>query len=255
MNLSTRGNVGTGENVLVGGFIVTGFEAKNIVVRALGPSLASAGVSGVLADPVLTIYDSTGVEVTSNDEWENADAAAEIQVRGLAPTDAHEAATLRRLNPGSYTVIVSGKNGSTGIGLVEAYDLTGNTNSELGNISTRGMVSAGDGALISGFIIGNRSDATVVVRALGPSLTTAGVVGVLADPTLTIFNASGVAVGTNDNWQDGAEATALESVGLAPTSDNEAATLVTIPPGSYTAVVQGVNGSSGVGLVEVYNLP
>lgn len=255
LNLSTRGNVGTGENVLVGGFIVTGFEAKNIVLRALGPSLASAGVSGVLADPVLTIYDSTGVEVVSNDEWENAEAAAEIEARGLAPTDAHEAATLRRLNPGAYTVVVSGKNGSTGIGLVEAYDLTGNTNSELGNISTRGMVSAGDGALISGFIIGNRSDATVVVRALGPSLTSAGVVGVLNDPTLTIFNSSGVAVGTNDNWQDGTEAGALESVGLAPTADNEAATLVTIPPGSYTAVVQGVNGSSGVGLVEVYNLP
>lgn len=255
LNLSTRGNVGTGENVLVGGFIVTGFEAKDIVLRALGPSLVTGGVTGALADPVLTLYDSTGTEVTTNDEWANAEAASQIEARGLAPADAHEAATLRRLNPGSYTVIVSGKNGSTGIGLVEAYDLTGNTNSELGNISTRGMISAGEGALISGFIIGNRNEATVVVRALGPSLSSARVVGVLEDPALTIFNASGVAVGSNDNWQDGPEAGALQTVGLAPTADQEAATLVTIPPGSYTAVVQGANGSSGIGLVEVYNLP
>lgn len=255
LNLSTRGNVGTGENVLVGGFIVTGFEAKNIVVRALGPSLAGAGVTGALADPVLTIYDSTGAVVASNDEWANAEAASEIQARGLAPTDAHEAATLRRLDPGAYTVIVSGKSGSEGVGLVEAYDLTRNTNSELGNISTRGMVTPGDGALIGGFIIGNRSDATVVVRALGPSLAAAGIVGVLNNPTLTVYNASGEAVSSNDDWQNGAQAGMLQSIGLAPTDPSEAATLVTVPPGSYTAVVEGVDAGTGVGLLEVYNLP
>ncbi|MEP7072515.1 MAG: hypothetical protein ABI839_09020, partial [Verrucomicrobiota bacterium] len=135
------------------------------------------------------------------------------------------------------------------------YDLTRNSNSELANISTRGLVSRGDGALISGFIIGSRSDASVVVRAIGPSLAAAGISNVLGDPLLTVFDSNGAAIASNDNWRTDAQAATLELVQLAPTDDAEAATLLTLPPGPYTAVVEGADGGTGVGLVEVYNLP
>lgn len=254
LNFSTRGNVLTGDNVLVGGFIITGFEAKTVVVRALGPTLADSGVTGPLADPVLTVYDSTGAVVATNDDWMSAAAASEIEARGLAPGDDREAATLLRLLPGAYTVVVSGKD-ATGVALVEAYDLSRNSNSDMGNISTRGFVDTGDGALIDGFIVGDRSEATVVVRALGPSLAAAGVADVLNDPSIIVFDANGNVVASNDNWRSDPVASFLELEGLAPTQDAEAATLVTLAPGSYTAVAQGVNGGSGVGLVEAYNLP
>ena len=255
LNVSTRAEVQGGDKVMVGGFIVTGHEAKNIVLRALGPSLIAEGVSGVLANPLLTLYDSTGAVIAMNDEWKNTARAGEITARGLAPSNDHEAALLLRLLPGTYTVKVSSEDGTNGVALFEAYDLSRNSNSELGNLSTRSFVGTGDNALISGFIIGSRSDATVVIRALGPSLGAAGVAGSLSDPTLTVFNSDGAAIATNDNWASDPQASTLQLVELAPSDDAEAATLLSLTPGSYTAVVQGVGGATGVGLLEIYNLP
>lgn len=255
LNISTRGTVMGGDNVLIGGFIVSGFESKNIVLRAIGPSLADQGVSGTLPNPVLTVYDSTGAIVATNDDWADDASASTIEVNGLAPSDASEAAILKNLAPGAYTVVVSSADDQTGIALVEAYDLSRNSNSDLGNISTRGFVGNGDDILIGGFIIGSRNTANVVLRALGPSLGVAGVAGALNDPKLTLYDGNGVALGSNDNWQDSPAAADLELLGLAPTDPAESATLTTLSPGSYTAVVQSADGATGVGLVEVYNLP
>ncbi|MGI8955428.1 MAG: aryl-sulfate sulfotransferase [Chthoniobacterales bacterium] len=255
LNLSTRGIVLGGDNVLIGGFILSGFEPKNIVLRAIGPSLADHGVSGVLPNPVLTLYDSTGAVVATNDDWADDASANTLQVNGLAPADENEAAILKNLAPGAYTVVVTSADDQTGIALVEAYDLSRNSDSDLGNISTRGFVENGDNILIAGFIIGTRNSANVVLRALGPSLADAGVQETLNDPKLTIHDSNGVSVGVNDNWQDDPAAGAIQLQNLAPANPTEAATLATLAPGSYTVVVQSADGATGIGLVEVYNLP
>ncbi len=255
LNLSTRGRVREGENALVGGFIITGFESKDIVLRALGPSLEEAGVSGVLANPVLTVYNSAGTIITSNDDWSNSPEALEIQAQGLAPGNARESAVLRNLAPGAYTFVVSSRDDSTGVALVEAYDLSRNSNSALGNVSTRGFVGTDEDVLISGFIVGSRNTEMVVLRAIGPSLAASGVGDALADPTITLFDQNGTPIAQNDNWQDDRDAATIRRLGLAPKNPNESATLVSLVPGTYTAVVEGVNRGTGVGLVEVYNLP
>ena len=255
LNISARGSVMGGDNVLIGGVIVSGFESKNIVFRAIGPSLADQGVSGTLANPVLTLYDATGAVVASNDDWADDASAGTIQANGLAPTNTNEAAVLKNLAPGAYTVVVSSADGQTGIALVEAYDLSRNSNSDLGNISTRGFVGNGDDILIDGFIIGSRNSANVVLRAIGPSLADAGVMDALNDPKLTVYDSNGAPVGGNDNWEDDPAAANLQLQGLAPTQPAESATLTTLSPGSYTVVVQSADGATGIGLAEVYNLP
>jgi arylsulfate sulfotransferase len=255
LNISTRGDVMNGDDVLIGGFIISGFDSKDVVLRALGPSLEDFGVTGALANPVLTLYDSTDAIIATNDDWENSPSADTIEAQGLAPANASEAAILQHLAPGAYTVVVSSKDNTSGIALVEAYDLSRNSNSYLGNISTRGFVGTGDDLLIAGFIIGSRNNTNVAVRALGPSLTESGVTGPLADPKLTIYDGNGTAIGSNDNWQDDPGASTLQLIGLAPTNSLEAATLTNLSPGSYTAIVQGAASGTGVGLVEVYNLP
>lgn len=255
LNISTRGAVMGGDNALIGGFIVSGFENKKIVLRAIGPSLADQGVSGTLPNPVLTLYDSTGAIVASNDDWANDVSATTIEANGLAPVNAHEAAILQNLAPGAYTVVVTSADDQTGIALVEAYDLSRNSNSDLGNISTRGFVGNGDDVLIGGFIVGSRNNANVVVRAIGPSLAEAGVTEALADPKLTIYDSNGTPIGGNDNWEDDSAADTLVLQGLAPAEPAESATLATLSPGFYTAVVQSADATTGIGLVEVYNLP
>lgn len=255
LNISTRGTVMGGDNALIGGFIVSGFENKNIVLRALGPSLAGQGVSSTLPNPVLTLYDSTGAIVASNDDWAKDASATTIEANGLAPVNANEAAILQNLVPGAYTVVVTSADDQTGIALVEAYDLSRNSNSDLGNISTRGFVGSGDNVLIDGFIIGSRNDANMVVRAIGPSLADAGVTGALPDPKLTIYDSNGALIGGNDNWEDDPAADTLLLQGLAPAESAESAILITLSPGLYTVVVQSADGATGIGLVEAYNLP
>jgi arylsulfate sulfotransferase len=254
LNLSTRGVVSIGDNVLIGGFIVTGTEPKTIVLRALGPSLSSFGLSGVLRDPVLSVYNSSRTLIATNDNWQMDPGQAEITANGLAPANLLESATLQTLAPGAYTVIVRGKDPTPGTALVELYDLSPLSNSTLKNMSTRGSVDTGDNVLISGFIVGDVDSATVVVRALGPSLTSLGVSGALSDPTLTIYDSTGAAIATNDNWQDNVNEVDVRRNGLAPPNPSESALVLHLPAGAYTAIVRGANGGTGVALAEVYTL-
>ncbi len=250
VNVSTRGFVQTGENVLVGGVIIVGDTPKTIVLRAIGPSLAAAGVSGVVPDPMLTLYDSTGAMLAANDNWRTS--AAEIMATGLAPGDDLEAAIVTTLTPGAYTAMVSGVDDSTGIGLFEIYDLE-RANSRLANISTRGRVEPGDNALIGGFILGGAHSSQVVVRALGPSLSAHGIADALVNPTLELYNHHGTLIYANDDWRSD-QAAQIIAVSLAPSDERESAMIATLPPGNYTAIVHGTENSTGVCLVEAYDV-
>jgi len=254
LNLSTRGLVSTDDNVLIGGFIITGTDPKTLVLRALGPSLSDFGLSNVLADPVLSVYNSSHTLIATNDNWQSDPNHFVVEANGLAPTNLLESATAQTLSPGAYTVVVTGKDPTPGIGLVELYDLSPLSNSKLGNISTRGSVGTTDNVLISGFIVGDVGSSTVVVRALGPSLTAYGVSGVLSDPILTIYDSTGTPIATNDNWQDNPNAIDIQKNGLAPPNASESALVLHLPAGAYTAIVRGANDGTGVALAEVYTL-
>ena len=253
LNLSTRLDVGTDENVLIGGLIVAGTDSKQVVLRGLGPSLALDGtpVANALADPVLELYQD-GVLLMSDDNWKDSQQS-EIEATGLAPTDDLESAIVATLAPGSYSVILRGQNSATGIGLVEAYDVDSAAQSSLANISARGLVQTDDNVLIAGFIVGNGASDTVVVRAIGPSLADTGVASPLADPALDLYDANGAVISSDDNWRDSQEAL-IQSTGLVPADDAESVIVRSLEPGNYTAIVRGKNGGTGVALVEVYNL-
>src|ERR1039457_7209152 len=267
-NISTRGLVQTGANVMIGGFIIQGTVAKTVIVRAIGPSLTQYGVPGALVDPTLELHDSTGV-IATNDNWQTtqiggvitADQVSAIQNSGKAPSNATESAIIATLQPGNYTVIVGGKNNTTEVALVEVYDLSSGTTSILGNISTRGFVQTGANVMIGGFIIQGTSPETVIVRAIGPSLTQYGVPGALVDPTLELHDSTGV-IATNDNWQTtqiggiitADQVSAIQNSGKAPSNATESAIIATLQPGNYTAIVGGKNNTTGVALVEVYDL-
>ena len=258
LNIATRLKVLAGDKVLIGGFIITGTEAKTVIIRGIGPSLSAFGVPGALADTVLELHDASGT-IASNDNWHDTQAS-EIQNTGIAPSNDLESAILRTLSPGSYTVILSGKNGGTGVGLVEVYDLATTGASTLANISTRGFVNTGDNAIIGGFIVGaglgsnGTGSARVALRAIGPSLANAGIANPLQDPILEIHDGNGAVITSNDNWKDSQESLIQQS-GLAPSDSRESALISVVPTGAYTAIVRGKGDGTGVGLIEVYNLP
>src|SRR5262245_550672 len=255
LNLSTRGLVGTGDNVLIGGFIITGTNPKTVVLRALGPSLSGFALSSVLTDPVLKVYNSSGALVATNDNWQSDSNHFIVESNGLAPSNLLESAVARSLAPGAYTVIVTGNGPTPGIGLVELYDIEPLSNSTLENMSTRGSVGTGDNVLINGFIVGDVGSSTVVVRALGPSLAAYGVSGVLSDPTLTIYDSTGSVIASNDNWLDNnVNWVDIRKNTLSPKDQRESALVLHLPAGAYTAVARGANDGTGVGLVEVYSL-
>ena len=256
LNISTRETVGTGDDVLIGGFIVSGTTPKQVILRAIGPSLAAVGLTGLLQDPTLEVHDASGATIFMNDNWRDTQEAA-IEATGIPPNDDRESAIVATLDPGAYTAIVQGKNNTTGTALVEAYDLDALPVSRFGNISTRGLVGTLTNVLIGGLIVSSEesAQANVIVRALGPSLGSAGVAGaLLQDPTLELHDSNGAIVAQNDNWRDSQEGI-ISSTGLAPSDDREAAIFATLPAGAYTAVVQGQNATTGVGLVEAYNIP
>ena len=263
LNLSTRTAVGAGENVLIGGFIVAGTEDKKVLLRGLGPSLAQAGVNGVLADPTVELRDATGALIASNDNWRDTQEG-EISQTGLAPAKQMEAAILGSLpakpisqGGAAYTGILAGKNGKAGIGLLEIYDLGAGANSKLTNISTRGFVGAGEGVLIGGLIPGptDNSAIRVLIRGIGPSLSAHGISSPLADPVLELHDANGRTLVKNDNWSEAFNASEISTTGIQPTDSRESAILIMLLPASgYTAIVRGANGATGVALVEVYAL-
>ena len=257
-NFSTRLVLGTGEFVLIGGFIVDGTSPKKVMIRGIGPSLATAGVPTPSADPRLSLHDSNGAEIARNDNWRQtqiggviaSDQASEIQASGLAPKSDSEAAMIVSLAPGQYTAIVEDAAGQ-GTALVEMYDLDGSTATRVANISTRGDVGTGDNVMIGGAILGGAHPTEVLVRALGPSLSTSGIISALQDPNLALYNANGFLVGSNENWKDN-QRSDIESTDAAPRDDREAAILSVLQPGSYTAVVRGRNNTTGIALVEFY---
>ena len=256
-NISTRLRVLGGDNALIGGMIVTGTAPKRVIIRAIGPTLTGFGVPGALANPTLDLFQGSTL-LFSNDDWNNSTQQAEIAASGLAPSNAAESAIIWTLTPGqTYTAAVRGSNGTTGIGVVEAFDLDPAAASKLGNISTRGFVDVDDNVMIAGLIAGpsNGTSLKILVRALGPTLSDFGVAGALANPTLDLVNASGTVIRSNNDWKDDPQQrAAIEAAGLAPSHDEEAALVETVAPGAYTAVVRGNNHTTGVGLVEAYNI-
>jgi hypothetical protein len=252
-NISTRLLVLGGDSVSIGGFIIPGPDSKRLIVRGIGPSLSDFGVPDVLADPTLELFAGDGTLIATNDNWQS-DQKAEIEGTGLQPTNDLEAAIVATLpaDGAGYTAILRGKNNTTGVGLIEAYDLDGAANSKLANISTRGFVDTGDNAMIGGFILGGGT-AEVIVRAIGPSLTAFGVVGALQDPTLDLYDSFGTLIVSNDNWKE-TQQTEIIATGLPPSNDKESAILMTLLPAPYTAIVRGKNDTTGVALVEVYEL-
>jgi hypothetical protein len=260
-NLSTRGQVGIGNNGLIGGFILRGTDRTRILIRALGPSLSASGVTGALSNPTLDLRDASGTTIAFNNDWRTTnpsdliphDQTAEIQATGAAPPDDRECALIATLTANNnYTVVVRGSAGSSGIAVVEAYDLNYGSVARLANISTRSLVQTGDDVMIGGFIIRNPS-AKVIVRALGPSLQSFGITNALPDPVLELRDASGTLVGWDDNWRSDQEQEII-ATSLPPSQDLDAAIVRTLPAGAYTGIIRGANGGTGVALIEVYNL-
>ncbi len=250
-DISTRANAGPGERALIGGFIIRGSASKTVVVRALGPTVP---VPSRMLDPILELHNATGALIASNNDWQtNNPNAARIQQAGLAPPNAKESAILATLAPGNYTAVLRGVNNTSGVALVEVYDLSTPPTSSLVNVSSRGFVGTGNDVLIGGLIVRGVAPEAVLFRAIGPELANFGIVSPLANPMLDIRNANGTSVAFNDNWKASQQAQ-ITATGLQPTNDNDAAVLLTLSPGNYTALVSGVNGTTGVALVEAYEL-
>lgn len=244
----------TDDNVSIAGFIITGDAPKKVIVRGIGPSLT--GLTPVLADPVLELHGPNGSIISTNDNWKDTQQTA-IQNSSLAPTNDLESAVIATLPPANYTAVLRGMNGTSGIGLVEMYDLDLSSDSKLANISSRGFVQTGNDVMIGGFVFddGTASE-RVIIRALGSSLGKMGIPNVLADPTLDLYDSNGTLLMSDDNWKDDPnQAAEIMAAGVPPQDDLESAIVTTLPPGAYTAVVAGKNNSMGVALVEVYHLP
>ncbi|HYJ05883.1 MAG TPA: matrixin family metalloprotease [Chthoniobacterales bacterium] len=257
VNLSTRAFVGTGERNLIGGFIIQGSQPATVILRAIGNSLPAVGITNALADPLMELHDSTGGIIATSDDWIDSSDASTIASYHLDPTNSQESAILATLSPGDYTFVVRSfpnpDSTLTGTAIVELYDLH-TTGGRAANISTRGQVLQGDQVLIGGFIVGGSQTKTVIVRALGPSLSTAGVGSPLTDPSLELRDAAGTLLAANNNWGDGANAAQIQTEGFAPSQPVESAVRATLNPGNYTALVRSANAGTGIGLVEVYDL-
>jgi hypothetical protein len=269
-NISTRSFVQTGEHVMIGGFIVQGSGPKRVIIRAIGPELTQFGIPDALANPRLELHNGSGALIGTNDDWQTTilggvittNQVSDIQNSGHAPTAASESAIIANLQPGNYTAIVNGVNNTTGVALVEVYDLAPAASSSLANISTRSFVQTGGHVMIGGFIVQGSGPKRVIIRAIGPELTQFGIPDVLANPRLELHNGSGALIGTNDDWQTtilggvitSNQVSDIQNSGRAPTAASESAIIANLQPGNYTAVVSGVNNTTGVGLVEVYDL-
>lgn len=251
VNNSTRLHTGAGNDVLIGGFIIGGQAKKRIVVRGLGPSLKINGtpIPGTLSDPAIELHRSDGALAAANNDWKETQAT-EIQATGLAPADDREAAIVASLDPGAYSVVLSGRDNTTGIGLVEAYDIDQTSTARLLNLAARGRVETQNNVMIGGVILSGSDYARVIFRGLGPSIPVADR---LSDPVLELHDGNGALIRSNDDWRQNQSAE-IQASGLAPTNDREAAIIGNFPPGAYTAVLRGKNGSSGIGLVEAYKL-
>src|SRR5437773_2488675 len=254
-NISTRMNVGTGNNVMIAGFIVSGSQSKTVIVRALGPTLGSYGVGNALSDPMLELHDSSGATIATNDDWQTGSQASQISSSGYAPNNSNESALIATLAAGAYTAIVRGYNNSTGVALFEVYELD-TLSTRLSNISTRGQVGTNQNVLIGGLIINGSTSKKLIVRAIGPSLASPpfSLSGPLSNPTLELHDSSGNLLASNDDWGSGTQAAAISASGYQPSNAKESAIIATLASGNYTAIVRGVNDGTGIALVDAYDL-
>jgi len=273
-NISTRAFIQTGDNVVIGGFIVQGNQTKRVIIRAIGPELGAPpyNIPNALANPTLELHNGTGALIASNDDWRTTiiggiitgSQVLDITNSGHAPGDGRESAIIADLAPGNYTAIVRGVNNTTGVGLVEVYDLSGDASSILGNISTRSFVQTDDNVMIGGFIVQGAQPKRVIIRAIGPELGAPpyNIPDAMVNPTLELHDGTGALIASNDNWATtiiGGIITSnqfhdIVNSGHAPADGRESAIIVDLPAGNYTAIVRGVNNTTGVALVEVYDL-
>jgi hypothetical protein len=248
--------VQTDDNVGIGGFIITGTTSKHVLIRAIGPTLATYQIGDVLADPMLELHGPGVFATIANDNWRDTQEA-EIQATGIPPTSELEAAIVATLAPGAYTAIVRGNGSTSGIALFEVYDLNQGVDSKLANLSTRAFVGTDEEIVIAGFLLSHESASnTVVVRGIGPSLAPGlfPVGAVLTDPILELRDSNGTLLMTNNNWQDDpVQAAEITASGLAPANNLESAIAATLPSGLYTALLSGVDNGTGIGVVEVYD--
>jgi hypothetical protein len=248
-------DVGTGNNVMIAGLMVSGSQSKTVLVRVLGPTLGSYGIANPLADPTLELYDSSGGTIATNDDWQSGTQVSQITNSGYAPANRNEPAIIATLPAGAYTAIVRGLNNSTGIGLVEIYELDA-LSTRLSNISTRGQVGTNQDVLIGGLIINGSTSKKLIVRALGPSLSAPpfSLSGTLSNPVLELHDSAGNLLASNDDWGSGTQASAIASTGYQPANAKESAIIATLSSGNYTAIVRGANNTTGIALVDAYDL-
>jgi hypothetical protein len=262
INLSSRAKVGTGESLLITGFVIGGTESKKVLIRAAGPALTSFGLAGALANPEIKIYQGANL-IAQNDDWSRDDATENSRLGAFAFTaGSRDAALLTTLAPGGYTAQIADPSGTgTGVALAEIYDASLNPNADhqrLVNISSRGKVTPDDGVLIGGFVVSGNSPKTLLIRGIGPALAGFGIAGALTDPSLTIYQ-DGKAIATNQGWANSAAIASAEirtGAFTLPSGSKDAAVLLTLNPGAYTAQIQSAtNASSGVALIEIYEVP
>jgi len=254
IQLSTRLRVETGDNAGIGGFIIPGTTPKRVIIRGIGPTLSQHDIVNVLGDPTLELHGPGEFVTVANNDWRDTQEA-EIQATGIAPTSDLESAIIASLAPGAYTAVLRGRSDTSGIALVEVYDLDPNADSRLANLSTRAFVSTGEDVVIAGFVISDDPGSDrVIVRGIGPSLAAGGIPNTLANPTLELHDGNGTLLTSNNDWQDNpVQAAEITAAGLAPTNGFESAIAATLPPGLYTALLAGLDHGTGVGVVEVYD--
>ena len=240
---------------MIAGFIITGNISKAVVLRGMGPSLAAFGLTDLLLDPILDLRASNSSLILRNDNWKDTQRS-QIEGTVFQPTDDRESVIVASLTPANYTAILTGKNNTTGVGIVEVYDNNQGSDAQLANISTRGFVQTGNNIMIGGFILGGgQANSRIALRGIGPSLSQFGLNNVLADPTLELHDANGAILVANDNWTDDpASAALLTANGLALSNAKESGIFTSLPAGQFTAILAGKNGGVGLGLVEIYNL-
>jgi hypothetical protein len=255
LNIAGRAIAQREERALIGGFIIDGTSAVRVIIRAIGTSLKSGDspLNGRLVNPVLELHGSAGELIAENDDWRASPQEDQIRATGLAPREDREAAIVATLQPGSYTALLRGAGDTEGIGVIEIYDLQTSESAELANLAARAFVSTGDNVLIGGLIVQGAPAKAVLIRAIGSSLAET-VPDALQDPTVELINAEGMKVGENDDWREARNAAAMESTGAAPTHDKEAAILMALPAGPYTATVRGKNNGKGIGVIEIYRI-
>lgn len=252
VNLSARMSVDPGERLMIGGFIISGSQTKQVAVRAIGPSMSAAGITTPLMDPQLQLHDATGAVIAANLDWRQTQQD-ELALQGLAPTNDAEAAVLQTLAPGAYTATMTAQDGGRGVGLLEVFAADNVADARLANLSARGYVGSEDEVMIGGYIVRGAGSLRLLVRAIGPSLASYGIAEPVRDTTIEVYDSNGALIAMNDNWAE-TQPNEISATSLAPSNPLEAAVILNLPAGAYTAIVRGSGDATGIALLEVFRL-